>query len=121
MNKIINKYIIVKFFKIIFNTVLIFLSLGVVLSLFEEIEFFKNLNLPFTLPIILSLSYVPTLIVELFPFIIFLSSMYYFLHLRASKELLSIKIFGYSNVKIILENLTIKYLFIILFIMPFFQ
>ncbi len=102
MNKIINKYIIVKFFKIIFNTVLIFLSLGVVLSLFEEIEFFKNLNLPFTLPIILSLSYVPTLIVELFPFIIFLSSMYYFLHLRASKELLSIKIFGYSNVKIIL-------------------
>jgi len=102
MNKIINKYIIEKFLKIIFNSVLIFLALGIVLNLFEEIEFFKNLNLSFTLPIILSLSYVPTLILQLFPFIIFLSSMYYFLHLRSSKELLSIKIFGYSNIKIIL-------------------
>jgi LPS export ABC transporter permease LptG len=102
MNKIINKYIIIKFFKIIFNTVLIFLALGIILNLFEEIEFFKNLNLPFTLPIILSLSYVPALILELLPFIIFLSSMFYFLHLRSSKELLSIKIFGYSNIKIIL-------------------
>ena len=102
MNKIINKYLIVKFSKIIFNSILIFLSLGIILNLFEEIEFFKNLNLPIVLPILLSLSYVPTLILELFPFIIFLSSMYYFLQIRASKDLLSIKIFGYSNVKIIL-------------------
>ena len=102
MNNIINKYLITKFFKIILNAILIFLALGVVLNLFEEIEFLKNLNLPFALPIVLSLSYVPTLILELFPFIIFLSSMYYFLHLRSSKDLLSIKVFGYSNIKIIL-------------------
>ena len=102
MNNIVNKYLIVKFFKIIFNTFLIFLSLGIILNLFEEIEFFKNLNLSFTLPFILSLSYVPTLILELFPFIIFLSSMIYFIHLKSSKDLLSIKVFGYSNIKIIL-------------------
>jgi len=102
MNKIINKYLIKKFSKIILNTVLIFFSLGILLNLFEEIEFFKNLNLPFSLPIILSLSYVPTLILELLPFIIFLSSMFYFLHLRSSKDLLAIKVFGYSNIKIIL-------------------
>tara|TARA_B110000285_G_C15136869_1_gene627599 strand:+ start:1507 stop:2586 length:1080 start_codon:yes stop_codon:yes gene_type:complete len=102
MNKIINKYLIVKFCKIVFNTVLIFLALGVVLNLFEEIEFFKNLNLFFALPVILSLSYVPTLILELLPFIFFLSSMFYFLHLRSSKDLLSIKVFGYSNIRIIL-------------------
>ena len=102
MNNVINKYLIIKFFKIFTITVLIFLSLGIILNLFEEIEFLKNLNLSFALPIILSLSYVPTLIIELLPFIIFLSSMYCFLHLRSSKDLLSIKIFGYSNLKIVL-------------------
>jgi len=102
MNKIINKYLIKKFFKIFFNTVLVFLSLGIILNLFEEMEFFKNLNLSFVLPVVLSLSYVPTLILELLPFIIFLSSMIYFLHLRSSKDLLLIKVFGYANIKIVL-------------------
>ena len=102
MNKIINKYLIFKFSKIFFNTLLVFLSLGIILNLFEEIEFFKNLNLSFTLPIVLSLSYVPTLVEELLPFIIFLSSMIFFLSLKSSKDLLSIKVFGYSNIKIVL-------------------
>mgnify|MGYP006153220437 FL=1 len=94
MNKI-NKYIIIKFSKTIFNAILIFLALGVVLNLFEEIEFFKNLNLSPALPVILSLSYVPTLVLELLPFIVFLSSMFYFLHLRSSKDLLSMNFFVY--------------------------
>ena len=102
MNKIINKYLILKFFKTVFVTILAFLSLGILLNLFEEIEFFKNLNLSIILPVVLSLSYVPTLILELLPFIIFLSSMIYFLNLRSSKDLLLIKVFGYSNIKIIL-------------------
>lgn len=111
MNKIINKYLIIKFMKVILNAVLIFFSLGIILNLFEEIEFFKNLNLPFTIPLILSLSYVPTFILELLPFIIFLSSMYYFLNLRSSKDLLSIKVFGYSNVKIISLMSIMSFLF----------
>ena len=102
MNSIINKYLIEKFTKTICNVLLVFFSLGVILNLLEEIEFFKNLDLPITLPIVLSLSYIPTLILELLPFIIFLSSMIYFLHLRSSRDLLSIKVFGYSNIKIIL-------------------
>ncbi len=102
MNKIINKYLITKFFKFFFNFLLIFFALGIILNLFEEIEFFKNLNLPITLPLILSLSFVPTLVLELLPFIIFLSSMTYFLNLRSSRDLISIKVFGYSNIKIIL-------------------
>tara|TARA_B100001093_G_C26765267_1_gene987594 strand:- start:238 stop:1317 length:1080 start_codon:yes stop_codon:yes gene_type:complete len=102
MNKIINKYLIKKFSKNFLIAILIFLSLGVILNLFEEIEFFKSLNLSFAIPIILSLSYVPTLILELLPFIVFLSSMTCFLYLRSSKDLLSIKVFGYSNIKVIL-------------------
>jgi LPS export ABC transporter permease LptG len=102
MNSIINKYLILKFFKVFFITILIFLSLGLTLNLFEEIEFFKNLNLSLALPVILSLSYVPTLILDLLPFIVFLSSVSFFLTLGSSKDLLSIKVFGYSNLKIIL-------------------
>jgi len=100
MFKIINKFIIFNYFKVVINTILIFFALAVILNLFEEIEFFKNLNQSFSIPILLSLSFVPTLILDLFPFIIFLSSMFYFLKLKSSKDLLSIKVFGYSNLKI---------------------
>ena len=102
MNKIINQYMIFDYSKIVLNTILIFITLGIVLNLFEEIEFFKNLNQPFTIPLVLSLSFVPTLIFELLPFIIFLASMFYFLHLKSNKDLLAIKVFGYSNLKITL-------------------
>ncbi len=100
MNTIINKYLILGFFKSLTNAILIFIALGVVLNLFEEIEFFKNLNSSLSLPIVLSLSFVPTLMVELLPFIIFLTSMWYFLYIRSNRDLLSIKTFGYSNLKI---------------------
>jgi len=100
MNKIINQYLIIGFTKIVMNTILIFLALGIVLNMFEEIEFFKNLNQSLSLPFILSLSFVPTLIIELLPFIIFLASMFFFLHLKSNQDLLSIKVFGYSNLKI---------------------
>ena len=102
MNKIINQYLLVNYSKIVLNTILIFFALGIILNLFEEIEFFKNLNQFFLLPFLLSLSFVPTLILDLLPFIIFLASTFYFLHIRNNKDLLSIKTFGYSNLKITL-------------------
>jgi len=102
MNKIINKYLIINFSKVLLNTVLIFFALAVILNLFEEIEFFKNSNQSIVLPLILSASFVPSLILELLPFIVFLAAVFYFLHLKANKDLLSIKVFGYSNIRIIL-------------------
>ncbi len=101
MNKVINKYLIFGFLKIVLNTILIFMCLGVLLNLFEEIEFFKELNQTIALPLLLSLNFVPTLIVELLPFIIFIASMYYLSNLRSNTDLLSVKVFGYSNLKII--------------------
>ena len=111
MNKIINRYLIFNFSKVLLNTILIFFALGVVLNLFEELEFFKNLNQSIVLPLILSASFVPTLILELLPFIVFLSAVFYFLALKTNKDLLSIKIFGYSNIKIILILSLFAFLF----------
>ena len=42
MNSILFKYLLSNFFKTIFKVILIFYSFGIILNLFEEIEFFKN-------------------------------------------------------------------------------
>ncbi len=121
MNKIVNQYLITNYSKILINTILIFFSLGIILNLFEEIEFFKDLNQSLKLPFILSLSYVPTLILDLLPFIVFLASMFFFIALQSNKDLLLIKISGYSNLKItfILAFFTLLFgLFFLIFVNP---
>ena len=68
----INKYLAKEFIKIIFNISLIFFCLGIIMNLFEEINFFKDIDVGIYLPMILSLLYVPSLLYNMFPFIIFL-------------------------------------------------
>ena len=98
--KILFQYLLFNFFKSILKVILIFYCFGIILNLFEEIEFFKNLNTNLLLPITLTALYIPSMIIKLLPFIIFISSMWFLLNLRNSKDLLALKIFGYSNFKI---------------------
>ena len=49
MNKIILNYIIKNFLKNFSIVVIVFFCFGLILNLFEEIEFFKNLNVNFLL------------------------------------------------------------------------
>ena len=100
MNKILFKYLLFNYFKTILKTILIFYCFGIILNLFEEIEFFKNLNTSIAIPITLTALYIPSMIIKLLPFIIFISSMWHLLYLRNSKDLLTLKIFGYSNFRI---------------------
>ena len=44
MNKILFKYLLSGFAKSLFTWILIFYAFGLILNLFEEIEFFKNTN-----------------------------------------------------------------------------
>ncbi len=102
MNNKINSYLILEYCKVLFNTILIFICLGLILNLFEEIEFFKNSEVSFILPVILTLSYIPNLVfINLMPFVIFLSAMWFFISIKNNNELLTLKVFGYSNVKVI--------------------
>ena len=120
MNKI-TRYLVINYSKVFFNTLLIFFSLGITLNLFEEIEFFKKLNTSFYLPIVLSLANVPSIIIELMPFITFLSATYFFIKIRSTKELLLVKSFGFSNFKITIYLSFFMLLvgfFIIFFITP---
>ncbi len=100
MNSIIFNYLIKNFLRTFFTIVLIFYAFGVILNLFEEIEFFKNINVSFLTPLILTSIFIPSMIIKILPFIIFISSMWFMLSIRNNKDLLTIKVFGYSNLKI---------------------
>tara|TARA_X000001036_G_C20683420_1_gene806683 strand:+ start:2112 stop:3200 length:1089 start_codon:yes stop_codon:yes gene_type:complete len=100
MNKIILNYILKNFLKTVFMWILIFYCFGVILNLFEEIEFFKNLDVSIFTPLMLTSIYIPSMIIKLLPFIIFISSMWFIIKIRNNRDLLTMKVFGYSNLKI---------------------
>ena len=111
MNKILFKYLLYAYFKTILKVILIFYCFGLILNLFEEIEFFKNLDVSLMLPITLTALIIPSLIFKLLPFIVFISSLWFLLQLRNSKDLLTLKTFGYSNFKIFFISATASFVF----------
>tara|TARA_B100000401_G_scaffold366482_1_gene264704 strand:- start:31 stop:1119 length:1089 start_codon:yes stop_codon:yes gene_type:complete len=102
MNKVLNNYLIFGFLKIVLNVVLVFICLGILLNLFEEIEFFKNLDVGYNLPFLMTAMFIPNLLIKFLPFVIFIAAMWYFVSIKSSKDLLTLKVFGFSNLKIIL-------------------
>jgi len=102
MSKIIFNYLLKNFLKTFFVFVLVFYCFGVILNLFEEIEFFKNINVSIFVPLALTSIFIPSMIIKILPFIIFLSSMWFMIKIRNNKDLLTLKVFGYSNFKILI-------------------
>ena len=99
---IINNYLAKEFIKITLNVSLIFFSLGIVMNLFEEINFFKDFEVGFSLPIVLTLLFVPSLFYNMFPFIILISGIWFFLKIKKTDELTAIKVSGLSNFSVII-------------------
>ncbi len=100
MNNLILNYLLKNFLKTFFIFVLVFYCFGMILNLFEEIEFFKNINVSILTPLILTSIFIPSMIIKFLPFIIFLSSMWFLLKIRNNRDLITLKVFGYSNLKI---------------------
>ena len=44
--------------------------------------------------------YIPSLLIKILPFIIFISSLVVYVGIKNNKDLLTFKVFGYSNIKI---------------------
>ena len=98
MIKTFDKYFIKLFFKKIILLSLIFLSLAFILSLFEEITFFSDSsNSKFHLPFLITLLNVPATLLELFPFIILISTQLFFVEIIKKKENELIKINRLDN------------------------
>ena len=98
---IINKYLALQFFKVIVNVILIFSSLAFIMNLFEEINFFKDINVGILIPILLTSLAIPSLLYNMFPFIILLSGIWFFLKIKKTDEIIAMKISGMSNFSII--------------------
>jgi len=100
MNKIILNYILRNFLKTLLYVILIFYTFGIILNLFEEVEFLKDKNVSALTPLILTSIFIPSMIIKFLPFIIFVSCMWFMLKIRNNKDLLTLKVFGYSNLRI---------------------
>ena len=101
MIKTYQKYLIKTFLKKITIVSLIFLSLIVILNVFEEISYFKGVSGKTLLPFLLTLISAPSILFEIFPFIFLISSLLFFLELINKNELEVFKINGLNNIKII--------------------
>ena len=98
---VILKYLTKEFLKVVFNITFIFTCLGFILNLFEEINFFKDYDVGIELTMAMSILFVPNLIYNIFPFIIFLSGIWFFLKIKKTDEIIALKTSGISNLSII--------------------
>ena len=99
---IINSYLCKEFLKTMLIVSLVFFGLGLIINLFEEINFFKDYDVGIYLPIFLSFLYVPSLFYSMFPFIILFSGIWFFLNIKKTDEVTALKISGMSNFSIII-------------------
>ena len=111
MNKVLFNYLFTGYLKTTFKVIFIFYCFGLILNLFEEIEFFKDIDSSVLIPLSLTALYIPSIIIKLLPFIIFISSMWFLLNLRNSTDLLTMKVFGYSNFRIFFILALISFMF----------
>jgi len=99
---IINKYIIKEFSKTVINMLLVFFCLAFIVNIFEEINFFKDFDVKIYLPIVMSILFVPSILYNMFPFIILFSGIWFFLKIKKNDEVTAMKVSGMSTFAIII-------------------
>ena len=113
---IINNYLSREYLKITFNMTLVFFSLGFVVNLFEEINLFKDYDIGMGIPILLSLLFIPSLIYNMFPFIILLSGIWFFQKIKKTDEIIGMRVSGMSNFSVIMIPSVLSLIIGVLFI-----
>ena len=101
MIKVYQFYLIKSYWKSLFFVSLIFFSLSVILNIFEEVSFFKDIKVNSLYPVFLTLLTAPTIVYETFPFIFFISTQFLFIRLMDKEELDIFKKISLSNIKLI--------------------
>ena len=114
---ILNKYLAQEFLKVILNMTFIFFCVGFIINFFEEINFFKDFNVSVFTPIMLSLLFVPSMTYNMFPFIILLSGIWFFLKIKKNDEIIALKVSGISNFSIIIVPSILSFIVGIFFIL----
>ena len=121
MLKTYEKYLIKNFINKFILISLIFFSLILILSVLEEISFFKNTEVSFIFPYLVTLLNAPITLFEVFPFIFLISTQFLFYDLFQKDELSLLKINGLSNIKIIRILSYVSFLIGIISILVFYN
>ena len=100
MLKTYEKFLIKNFINKFILISLIFLSLVIIMSVLEEISFFKDNDANFYYPYFLTLLGAPITLFEIFPFIFLLSTQFLFYDLFRNEELIFLKVNGLSNLRL---------------------
>ena len=80
----------------------IFASLIFIMNILEELKFFSNSNESgFGYPVLLTILNLPSVLFEIFPFIILITTQFFFIKFQQNEELLIFKNNGINNLKII--------------------
>jgi len=117
--KIYQKLIITSFLKIMLIVSLIFFSLIFILNIFEEVNFFKDIDGNPLKPILLTFLNTPYILYEIFPFIVLISTQFLFIKFIENNELYLLKSYGLNNSKI-LFILSLVSFFVGIFLILFF-
>ena len=86
-NSVLNTYIIREFLLSTFNVTLIISAAGLIMNLREEVTYFTDYDVGIMLPIALSLMIIPSILINIFPFVIFLSAMWTLIKLKNMNNL----------------------------------
>ena len=84
--KVYQNYISKQFLLTFVKTVFIFFTLAFILNIFEEINFFKDLDVSIGLPIFLTFLNIPSILFEIFPFIFLITTQLFFIKLIEQNE-----------------------------------
>jgi len=114
-------YLLKKFIKKIFLVSSIFFALVLIINLIEEINFLKEVDSKFFLPVWLTLLNAPSLLYEIFPFIILISTQIFFIDIIENKELFILKNLGLNNLNILKFILFITFIFSLCLITIFYN
>ena len=101
MFKIYQKYFINSFLTTLGKISLVFLVLIFILNIFEEINFFKDVDVNFYLPLLLTFLNSSSIFYDILPFTFLITTQFFFINLIEKNELILLKNYGLNNFKII--------------------
>ena len=115
-----QKYLTKTFISLLLQITFVFFSLIIILSLFEEINYFKDLDTNFFYPIFLTFLNSPSIVYNIFPFIFLISTIFFFIKISEKNELNIYKRYGLTNFKILKLILFISFLLGIIIVIFFY-
>ena len=121
MIKTYQKYIIKNYLNSVFSITGMFFCLVLILNIFEEINYFKDIEITFLFPLFLNFLNAPSILYNIFPFIFLISSQFFLLNLIEKNELIVLKNFGIDNFKLIKILITSSFVLGLLVIIVFYN